>query len=64
MNFDHYQASMRYELIDEYRLLVHPVVVGRGRRLFQDGSQTTLRLVATRTFPSGVVLLSYQPIQP
>ncbi len=57
------QTLMRYELIDEYRLLVHPVVVGSGRRLFQDGSKTTLKMVATKTFLSGVVLLSYQPIQ-
>lgn len=50
-------------LIDEYRLWVHPVVLGRGKWLFQDGSEAaTLRLVDTKTFGSGVVLLAYQPI--
>jgi dihydrofolate reductase len=53
---------MRYGLIDEYRLLVYPVALGSGKRLFTDGSQTTLRLVDTQTFSSGVVLLCYQLI--
>lgn len=56
------QSLMHHDLIDEYQLLVHPVVVGRGKRLFEDGSiPTALRLVETRAFSSGVVLLSYQP---
>ncbi len=53
---------MQYDLIDEFRLWVHPVVLGSGKRLFGDGSDTTLlRLVGTKTFGSGVVVLSYQP---
>ena len=53
---------MRHDLIDEYRLMVFPVVVGSGKRLFKDGSDTTvLRLVKAETFGSGVVVLSYQP---
>ena len=53
---------MKHDLIDEYRLWVHPVVLGSGRRLFGDGTDTTaLRLVGTETFSSGVVVLSYQP---
>ncbi len=52
---------MQHDLIDEYRLMVYPVVLGSGKRLFRDGSDTTvLRLVETRTFSSGVVVLSYQ----
>lgn len=52
---------MKHDLIDEYRLMVHPVVLGSGKRLFRDESDTShLRLVDTRTFGSGVVLLSYQ----
>ena len=47
-------------LVDEYRLFVHPVVLGRGRRLFTDADVPTLELVQTRPFRSGVVLLRYR----
>jgi dihydrofolate reductase len=53
---------MQHDLIDEYRLMVFPVVVRSGKRLFGDGNDTkTLKLVDTKTFGSGVVVLSYQP---
>jgi dihydrofolate reductase len=54
------RTLMQHDLIDAYRLLVYPVVLGSGKRLFRDGSKTTLRLVETKAFPSGVVLLEYQ----
>jgi dihydrofolate reductase len=51
---------MEHDLIDEYWIWVHPVVLGSGKRLFRDESETKiLRLVDTTTFSSGVVLLSY-----
>ena len=53
---------MKDNLIDEYQLLVHPIVLGHGKRLFDDRNETTaLKLVEAKTFSSGVVLLRYQP---
>src|SRR5262249_26918102 len=51
-----------FGLIDEYQLLVHPVIIGSGKPLFQDlKDQVKLKLVNTKTHPSGVVVLSYHP---
>jgi len=56
------QSLMRANLIDDYVLLIHPLVLGAGRRLFPDGGATaTLRLVATSTTDKGVVIATYQP---
>lgn len=54
-------AFMREDLIDEYRIYVHPVVIGRGKPLFPTwDSKISLQLAETRTFGNGVVLLRYQ----
>ena len=54
------QTFMRYDLIDEYRIYVHPVVIGEGKRLFQSPDlEFNLKLAETRAFSSGVVLLRY-----
>jgi len=54
-------AFRRHGLIDEYRIYVHPILIGRGKPLFQDWDATTnLWLAETRTFGNGVVLLRYQ----
>ena len=53
---------LRHDLVDEYRLLVYPVILGSGKRLFRDRIDTHhLRLIETRSFSSGVVLLTYTP---
>jgi dihydrofolate reductase len=53
---------MQHDLIDEYRLLVNPIVLGSGTRLFRNGKQVSLKLIETKTFNSGCVLLVYQPV--
>ena len=54
---------IQHGLIDEYRIMVFPIIVGSGKRLFKDGSETSaMRLVDTKTFGSGVVVLTYRPI--
>jgi len=56
------QSLMQYDLIDEYRLMVFPIVLGSGKRLFKDGLDTkVLRLVETKPFKTGIVVLTYQP---
>ena len=55
------QTLMQHDLVDRYRLLVYPVVLGKGKRLFQEGTTATLNLVESQTFSTGVVALVYQP---
>jgi dihydrofolate reductase len=56
------QTLIRHDLVDEYRLMVHPLVLGGGRRLFRDGTlRTPLQLIETRTTGTGVVVLTYRP---
>ena len=59
------QSLMRANLVDEYVLLIHPLVLGSGRRLFPDGGPSAaLRLVDTKTTTTGVVIATYQPAEP
>jgi dihydrofolate reductase len=54
-------AFRRHGLIDEWRIYVHPVVIGRGKPLFQPSdTHLDLRLIETRAFGNGVALLRYQ----
>jgi dihydrofolate reductase len=56
------QSLMPHGLIDEYLLLIHPLVVGTGRRMFPDGgAPAALRLVDTVTTGTGVIIATYRP---
>ncbi len=55
------QSLMQAGLIDEYSLLVFPIVLGKGKRLFRDGIDSSLKLVKSKAFSSGVIALTYQP---
>jgi dihydrofolate reductase len=53
-------ALMPLRLVDEYRLMVYPTVLGRGKRLFPEGAQSVMTLAECRTFNDGIVLLRYE----
>jgi dihydrofolate reductase len=55
------QWLVEQELVDELHLLVHPVVIGKGQKLFADGAKVPLALISSTTFETGVVHLVYGP---
>jgi dihydrofolate reductase len=55
------KTLLAHGLVDELRLSIHPVVVGRGQLFFTDGGPTAMKLLSAKTFGTGVVVLSYQP---
>jgi dihydrofolate reductase len=55
------QTLVQHDLVDDFVLLLYPLVLGKGKRLFREGSNVMLRLVESQVFSSGVVALSYQP---
>ncbi|CAA9588203.1 MAG: Dihydrofolate reductase [uncultured Truepera sp.] len=56
-------SLMQTGLIDEYRLWIHPLVLGGGQHLFPDGLSREFRLVSTHAFSGGIVLLVYRPTE-
>jgi dihydrofolate reductase len=58
------RSLAQHDLVDEYSLLVYPIVLGGGKKLFADGVRLTLRLIESRAFPSGVVLMRYAAERP
>src|SRR5262249_37169888 len=54
----------QHDLVDEYSLLVYPLVLGGGKKVFADGRHANLRLMETRSFPTGVVLMRYAVERP
>ncbi len=57
------QALTHHNLVDEYTLLVYPIVLGSGKRLFADVDKVPLRLLESRPVGSGVLLLRYAPAE-
>jgi dihydrofolate reductase len=57
------QTLMAHNLIDEYVLQIHPLILGSGSRLFNDGPLASLRLVGSTTTTTGVVIATYQPAE-
>ena len=56
------EALMEHDLVDEYRLMMHPLLLGSGRRLFPDGSmKVPLQLVDSSTTAKGVLIVTYRP---
>ena len=59
------QSLMRRNLIDEFVLLIHPLVLGSGRRMFVEGGPfSAFQLVSTKTTTTGVVIATYRPAAP
>ena len=58
------RSLLRDDLLDELSLMVHPIVLGNGKRLFEEGGdQKTLELVDSKTFGTGILYLTYQLAQ-
>ena len=55
-------SLMAADLIDEYLLMIHPLVLGGGRRLFPEGPYAPMRLTDASTTPKGVVIATYEPV--
>ena len=55
------QTLLRHGLVDELRLMVFPLVLGSGKRLFSGGDRLPMTLVSTRDLGSGILLLTYAP---
>jgi dihydrofolate reductase len=53
------QTLLKHHLLDELKLWIHPLLVGRGKLLFREGEQGKLKLLAEKTLATGVVVVTY-----
>jgi dihydrofolate reductase len=51
---------MKHDLVDRFRIWIHPLVLGQGARLFVEGDEAKLELVDTTVLPNGVAVLDYE----
>jgi dihydrofolate reductase len=58
------QTLAQHDLVDEYRLIVYPIVLGGGKKIFPDGLRINFRLAEAHPLPSGVVILRYLREEP
>lgn len=57
------RSLLQNDLLDELRIIIHPIVLGSGKRLFEDGGdRQALELVDSKTFGTGVLYLTYRPV--
>jgi len=58
------QTLIRHELVDAYQLMIHPLIVGQGKRLFRDGTPPIkLRQTRSEVSSTGVLIVSYEPVE-
>ncbi len=53
------ETLMKNELVDEYRFMIYPIVLGTGKKFFKEGVNAKLKLLEMKKFDSGVVLMAY-----
>jgi dihydrofolate reductase len=57
------QTLLKHDLLDELKLSIHPLFVGRGKLLFADAEKKKLKLVGQKTLATGVIVATYQPVK-
>ena len=63
-SFQLVHTLMEHDLVDELRLMIYPVVLGTGKRLFGEASdKKSMRLVGTQTVDGGLAYLTYEPVR-